>query len=221
MDFKLWNLVIDQNLLHKVSATYDEIKYFKSVTFSKFELPEYDSAISHLPSEEKIILFIAVSSLNKSTLKKIDYYKITHPFTKIILIQDLADNELYLFELQPDGIIDLESFHSDLVNFIQKITSGENIIIGSVAKLLLNKSQSKPGSLPCKQKIIDFSHRLPKRYQALFICIIQGMNNQEISQKLYLSEKTVRTYISELLQITGAKSKNDLHWMICKTFLND
>ena len=44
---------------------------------------------------------------------------------------------------------------------------------------------------------------LTKREEEIAACISAGLNNREIAQKLYLSEGTVKNYITDILQKSG------------------
>lgn len=64
--------------------------------------------------------------------------------------------------------------------------------------------QLKPNILLAK---IDYHHLLTKRELEVLRLINQGKNNQEIAQALYLTEGTVRNYVSHILNQLGLRDR--------------
>jgi DNA-binding NarL/FixJ family response regulator len=66
----------------------------------------------------------------------------------------------------------------------------------------------RPGS-PASRRVADLSD-LTEREQEIVRAVAEGLSNREISQRLYLSEGTVKNYISSILAKLGLKQRTQI-----------
>jgi DNA-binding NarL/FixJ family response regulator len=104
----------------------------------------------------------------------------------------------------------LKAIHpKDLAAGIKWVSQGGTLIPQDVAKLLVKQLQgdgaqgSAGGSVQAASSSGDAASRseaygLSDREQQVLQCISDGLNNKEIAEKLYLSEGTVKNYISSI-----------------------
>lgn len=87
---------------------------------------------------------------------------------------------------------------SEIVSAIKKAKRGETVIEPKVAGKMM--STFRTGS----HKAHD---ELTERELEVLICIGNGMTNQEISEKLYIGVKTVKTHVSNILGKLGVNDR--------------
>jgi DNA-binding NarL/FixJ family response regulator len=88
----------------------------------------------------------------------------------------------------------------DLISVVKLIFSGGTFISKEIAQLLVQQmNEQKPKQIPEKD------YGLTERETEVLRCLAEGMNNAEISAHLFLSEGTVKNYISNIY------AKFDLH----------
>lgn len=88
----------------------------------------------------------------------------------------------------------------DLISAVKLIFSGGTFISKEIAQLLVRQMHGpKPKQIPEKD------YGLTERETEVLRCLAEGMNNAEISAHLFLSEGTVKNYISNIY------AKFDLH----------
>lgn len=97
-------------------------------------------------------------------------------------------------EMGADGYVLKESSGIEIVNAIRTVYGGEKYIDKSLVSLLFSQIKKKDNVV---QNIID---SLTKREMEILIKISKGLSNKEIGQELYLSEKTVKNYISNIFK---------------------
>jgi two-component system, NarL family, response regulator DegU len=97
-------------------------------------------------------------------------------------------------EIGADGYMLKDSSGKEIVNAIRIVFSGEKYIDKSLVSLLFSEIKKKDKTV---QSIID---TLSKREMEILIKISKGLSNKEIGQELYISEKTVKNYISSLFR---------------------
>lgn len=55
-----------------------------------------------------------------------------------------------------------------------------------------------------------FSEPLPKRQYDIFVFVVQGMETKEIALRLYISPRTVETYLSQIYIKFGVRNRREL-----------
>lgn len=87
----------------------------------------------------------------------------------------------------------------DLLATIRAVSKGETYITPQIAARVLAKMQRVGnGSVPAKAKSIDVE--LTAREEQIMNEVAQGLTNKEIALKFVLSEKTVKHYMTSVLQ---------------------
>ncbi len=128
-----------------------------------------------------------------------------YPNIKILVISMYCDEEYYYQMIQAGvmGFVLKESGKNELENAITAILSGENyfsqkllkeIIVNINSPLKSKKSQGAP------------DNNLTKRELEVLQCIVEGLSNSQIAEKLFISIRTVEGHKSNLINKTGVKN---------------
>jgi len=120
--------------------------------------------------------------------------QVTHkmPDCKIIILTSFYDDEQIFPAIEAGAFsyILKTSSADEIVNAIKKAYQGETVIEPKVANKMMKNYQSS------SQKAHD---DLTERELEVLLCIGEGMTNVEISEKLYIGIKTVKTHVSNIL----------------------
>ena len=103
-----------------------------------------------------------------------------------------------------------------LVTAIEGTAAGKTYIDPAVAGKLLN--QISHGSIPVDQDLTDI---LSERELDVLRLLARGMSNSEISTKLFLSEGTVRNYVSSILAKLGVSDRTQAAVLALRAGLAD
>ena len=115
-----------------------------------------------------------------------------YPECKIIILTSYYDDEQVFPAIEAGAFsyILKTSSATEIADAIKKAAAGVNVIEPKVAgKMMTNFRQEK-------RKLHE---DLTARELEVLICIGNGMTNQEISEKLYIGIKTVKTHVSNIL----------------------
>ena len=132
-----------------------------------------------------------------------------YPDLKIIALTMFCDEEYYYKMIQAgvSGYILKESGKDELANAINTVLAGENYFSQKLLKnIILNLNREKAiTSSGNKQDI-----KLTNRETEILKLICLGLSNAEISEKLYLSLRTVEGHKSNLIRKTGVRNSVSL-----------
>ena len=125
-----------------------------------------------------------------------------YPQAAILLLTTFSDDE-YIREALEIGVKGylIKQNLADIIPAIKAVASGQSVFGNEIAgKLSTILSQHK------KTPTIS----LTEREEAILLQVAAGKNNKEIAAELFLSEGTVRNYISQLLDKLAVRDRTQL-----------
>lgn len=100
-----------------------------------------------------------------------------------------------------DGYMLKESAGTDIVNAIRMVYGGEKYIDKSLVSILFSDIKIK------NKKEASVLDNLSKREIEVLIKISNGFSNKEIGEQLYLSEKTIKNYATNIFRKINVKDR--------------
>ena len=118
------------------------------------------------------------------------------PHVRVLMLTSYAEDELLTEALHAGacGYVLKRVGSAYLVEALKAVAQGETPIDPMMTTHLLSSSHRR------HNKALDLVEHLSERERQLLAHIAQGETNREIAHALGLSEKTVRNYVSQLLQ---------------------
>ncbi len=128
------------------------------------------------------------------------------PNLGIVILSSYA-NERFLTEalaLRVNAYVLKETGSDELLRSIRAAAQGEHLLTRASIPAILNQHQPSRTSS-------DYPFAsLSARELEILALLAQGLTNREIGQKLYLSEGTVRNYISSMMEKLGLRNRVEL-----------
>lgn len=149
-----------------------------------------------------VILDIAMPGLDGlETTKRI---KATHPKVRILALtmHDHKEYVLPMLRLGASGYVVKRAAASELVQAIRSVYRDESYLYPSVARALLE--EYRRSALP------EEDDGLTGREKEVLRLIAEGLTNQEIASRLYISVRTVETHRKNLMEKLGLHTAADL-----------
>jgi NarL family two-component system response regulator LiaR len=117
------------------------------------------------------------------------------PITKVIVLTSFMEDEMVFPAIKAGaaGYLLKDVSPSDLAGAIQAVHEGETRLHPEITKKLVNQfvsPQAEPTTTPAELT--------PRELEVLRL-LAQGMSNRELAQMLVISEKTVKTHVSNIL----------------------
>ena len=127
-----------------------------------------------------------------------------------VLVLTMHQNEEYVYQIFKSGAggyILKEAGKDELATAIRTVARGEKYFSSRVSEIMvdgfLRRGSGQDGKFPNDSGTPDIP--LTKREKEVLSFIAEGLNNEEISQKLFISPRTVDTHRTNIMQ------KLDIH----------
>jgi DNA-binding NarL/FixJ family response regulator len=116
--------------------------------------------------------------------------------TKVIMLTVENDRKTIrtAIDIGADGYMLKDSAGTEIVDAIKMVNKGEKYIDKSLVSLLFMDLKSKD------KKAVNILDELSKREIEVLMKISQGLSNKEIGEQLFLSEKTIKNYATNLFR---------------------
>ncbi|MDF1597319.1 MAG: response regulator transcription factor [Acidimicrobiia bacterium] len=116
------------------------------------------------------------------------------PAVKVLMLTSYADEEALMSAIVAgaSGYVLKRIDSHDLVNNIRKVAAGESLLDGEMTDRLFRKLRGDEPDDPLLA-------RLTPQERKILDHIADGLTNREISEQMFLAEKTVKNYVSNLL----------------------
>lgn len=144
---------------------------------------------------DAVLLDINMPKMNGiECLKEI---KSKHPKTKVIMLTIHEDSEYLIrtINIGAEGYVLKDADVSSLVKAIEKVVSGDIYIHPTLSGVLVKAYKRKEDDN--EEELIA---GLTRREYEVISLISKGLNNKEIGQELFISEKTVKNHVSNIFK---------------------
>lgn len=159
-------------------------------------------AKKHKP--DLILLDIAMPKMNgiEATRK----LKIDCPDIKIIVVSMHKDKQYVkgALEAGADGYLVKNTRYQQLIDAIKMVYSGKKFLGEDITEMIIK------GYLNLDGDELDSFNDLSEREKEIFISFAEGNSTREISEKLFISVKTVGTHKQNIFDKLGLKTNTDL-----------
>ncbi len=126
-----------------------------------------------------------------------------NPNARILFLTTFADNEYIIraLKLGAKGYLLKQNFES-IIPSLKAVYSGQNVYGEEIAAKLPNMNTNMKSNLD--------SFDLTEREYDVIVQVAEGLSNKEIAETLFLSEGTVRNYISTILEKLNLRDRTQL-----------
>ena len=116
------------------------------------------------------------------------------PEVKVLMLTSFADEEALMAAILAgaSGYVLKRVKMTDLVADIRKVGAGESLLDADVTERLFERLRIGPKQDPLLSK-------LSNQEQVIVDHIAEGLTNRQIAEEMFLAEKTVKNYVSNLL----------------------
>lgn len=163
-----------------------------------------EEAISLYESIQPDILLMDIRMQKVSGLDAAEVILKKHPDAKILFLTTFSDDEYIVKALHigAKGYILKQDFEG-LVPALQAVERGQSVFGGEIVSRI-------PVLMQSKAEFNYASYDIGEKEQEIISLVGKGKSNREIAEELFLSEGTVRNYISTILEKLSLRDRTQL-----------
>lgn len=164
-----------------------------------------NEALSILETASCDIALVDINMQGMGGIELIGHLRRDYPEIKILVLTTFYDDETITKAISggADGYLLKDSGKDAILGAVSQIMSGRNVIDSKVMQRLAALMSGQK----CEPDILK---EMTAREKEIATLLSQGLSNKQIAQKLYISEGTVKNYISVIYDKTGIHDRAKL-----------
>lgn len=151
-------------------------------------------AVSKAHALKPDVILLDMMMPHKDGLEALIEIKQANPDARVIVLTSFSDDEKVFSAIRNGalGYLLKDSSPQDLLHAIHTVANGEGFLSPSIASKVMREINQPPKLPPTKDPITE-------REVEILQFVAKGLTNDEIAEKLVVSERTVRTHVSNIL----------------------
>jgi two-component system response regulator DevR len=161
-------------------------------------------ALSRIPLAHPDVAVLDVRLPDGSGIEVCRDVRSAHPEVSCLMLTSFADDEALFDSVMAGaaGYVLKEVRGGDLVGAVRRAATGQSLLDPALTKRVLERARFRDAE-------DERSPKLTSQESKILDLIAEGRTNRQIAETLYLSEKTVKNYVSNLLAKLGMSRRTE------------
>jgi two-component system, NarL family, response regulator DevR len=162
-------------------------------------------AMEKIPSTRPDVAILDVRLPDGSGIEVCREVRSAHPEVQCLMLTSYADDEALFSSIMAGaaGFVLKQIRGSDLVDAVRRVSRGESLLDPSATQVVLQRLREPPDEVDAE---LD---RLTDQERRILDLIGEGRTNRQIAEEMFLAEKTVKNYVSNLLAKLGMHRRTE------------
>lgn len=155
------------------------------------------------------VILMDINIPDKNGIEVTGLIKKDYPYIKILMLTMHDHDEYFMSAIREgaDGYLLKDAPSQHVIDAIRSVVKGQSVIHPAMTKKFLSFQVSDKVAEPVKE---NKDTLLTEREREVLLCLVQGMNNKEIAQSLFISDKTVKIHVSKIFKKLDVKSRSQV-----------
>lgn len=129
-----------------------------------------------------------------------------HPETKVIMLTTFADDDLLFDAISAgaSGYVLKQIDSGELIHALERIGRGESLLDPAVTQQVFKRMRETT-----RKAETEAFAPLTEQELKVLVLVAKGKRNKDIAAEVFLSEKTVRNYVSSILSKLGMSTRSE------------
>ena len=163
-----------------------------------------EEAVARIPAVRPDVAVLDVRLPDGNGVEVCREIRSRHPEIQCLMLTSFADDEALFDAIMAGaaGYVLKQVRGNDLVDSVQRVARGQSLLDPSMTAAVLERLRRGPD---------DYTGgvHLTERERQLLDLLAEGLTNRQIGEHLYLAEKTVKNYVSNLLMKLGMHRRTE------------
>ena len=162
-----------------------------------------EEALSRIPPTKPDVAVLDVQLPDGNGVEVCREIRARHDGVRCLMLTSFADDEALFSSIMAgaSGYVLKQVKGHDLVDAIRRVAAGESLLDPSVTARVLERLRAKPED--------DELGALTDQERRIFELIGEGLTNRQIGERMFLAEKTVKNYVSNILAKLGMSRRTE------------
>ncbi|WP_067726740.1 response regulator [Oceanobacillus damuensis] len=165
-----------------------------------------NEALTKIKQYKPNLVLMDINMPNTNGIEVTRIIKDSLPEIKVCILTMYSHDEYLMAAIREgaDGYLLKDAPSEQVIEAIRTIAKGESVIHPSMTKKLLSYHQQK------SEFGAEDSNELSIREKEVLMCLVEGLSNKEIAEKLFISDKTVKIHVSKIFKKFNVKSRSQV-----------
>jgi two-component system response regulator DevR len=161
-----------------------------------------DEALRRLPPTRPDVAVLDVRIPDGNGIEVCREIRSRHPEVRCIVLTSFADDDAMVRAVLAgaSGFLLKQIRGNDLLDGVRRVAAGESLLDPALTARVMERLRSGPPEDPRLAELTNQERRI-------LDLIAEGLTNREIATRMYLAEKTVKNYVSNLLAKLGMERR--------------
>jgi DNA-binding NarL/FixJ family response regulator len=163
-----------------------------------------DDALLQVEKCKPDMILMDINMPMKNGVEVTGILKKKYPHIKILVLTMHSHEEYFMSAIREgaDGYLLKDAPSDQVVEAIRTVARGESVIHPSMTRKLLAFHQQKQTQ--------QEDTTLTEREKEVLLCLVEGLSNKEIADRLFISDKTVKIHVSKIFKKLNVKSRSQV-----------
>ena len=169
------------------------------------EAGDADEAVAAVEELRPDVVVMDVRLPARSGIEACRDIRSAHPGTRVLMLTSYADDEALFSSIMAgaSGFVLKQVRGADLVGAIREVASGRSLLDPSVTARVLSRLR---GDGSAGGGVADLTDQEVK----ILDLVAEGLTNRQIAERVFLAEKTVKNYVSNILMKLGLSRRAEV-----------